>query len=263
MHPFDDITVRETGRGGQGQPSLSFTGDVTTNQLAETLSELARSLQTEASLPDTLGGIVAAAVHTVPGAEHAGITEVRERRKLVTHAATAEVVRDVDRAQYETGQGPCVESVYAEKTLRLDDMVDEPRWPAFCRLALGLGVRSMLSFQLYVVGDNLGALNLYASNPDAFTDESEYVGLLFASHAAIAMVGAQREQDLDRALAMRDVIGQAKGVLMERYGINAEQAFSLLAQASQRTNTKLTELARRLSETGRMSGDGQLKESGK
>jgi len=236
----------------QGRPSNSYAGDVDTNALAETLSDLARSLQQESSLDETLSGIALAAVQTVPGAKHAGITAVRARRRLTTVAATDEVVRDVDEVQYETGQGPCVDAAYEHRTLRLSDMAEEQRWPEFSRRALALGVRSMLSFQLYVVGDDLGALNLYSSDPDSFTDDSEYIGLMFASHAAVAMAGAQRQREMDDALALRDTIGQAKGILMERHRISADQAFGVLVRASQRTNIKLTEISRRLTETGEL-----------
>ncbi|WP_229071604.1 GAF and ANTAR domain-containing protein [Actinoplanes sp. DH11] len=237
-------------RGVQGRPSADYTGQGHGDGLAQTLSDMARSLQNENSLEDTLDGIVWAAVHTVPGAEHAGLTVVRGRREVTTRAASHDVVRRVDRAQYETGQGPCLDAVYEKQTVRLSDMATEDRWPDFTRQALERGVRSMLSFQLYVRQDDLGALNLYSPKADAFDDESENVGLLLAAHAAIAMAGAQKEHDLSLAISMRDVIGQAKGILMERYKITGDQAFQLLARTSQRANIKLAEVARYLVETG-------------
>jgi hypothetical protein len=108
----------------------------------------------------------------------------------------------------------------------------------------------MLSLQLFVEGDNLGALNLYARTPNAFTDESEQVGLLFAAHAAIAYAGVRKEAQLAQALASRDIIGQAKGILMERYKVTAECAFLMLARASQITNTKLQNVAADLARSG-------------
>ena len=239
-----------TGHDGQGQPSSSYTGHAETHYLAQTLSDLARSLQNEENLDDTLDGIVAAAVQTVPGAEHAGITAVQAREAVSTLAATDELVRKVDEVQYETRQGPCLDAVYRQRTVRLSDMGSEDRWPDFARHAYDMGIRSMLSFQLYVTLDNLGALNLYAGEPDAFDDESENVGLLFAAHAAVAMAGARQHEQMARALSMRDLIGQAKGILMERHRVTANEAFMLLVRASQRTNTKLTDIALALAETG-------------
>ena len=235
----------------RGQPSTSYTGQAP-HEVAQTLSDLARSLENETSPEATLGAIVAAAVHTVPGVQCAGITAVQGRRKVTTPAATDELVREVDAAQYQTGQGPCLDAAYEHHTVRLSDMAREDRWPQFTARALAMGIRSMLSIQLYVVGNNLGALNLYSADTDAFGDESEEVGLLFAAHAAVAMVGARRQQDYGKAISMRDLIGQAKGILMERHRVTADQAFVLLARTSQRTNTKLTEVAHILTESGEL-----------
>ncbi len=112
--------------------------------------------------------------------------------------------------------------------------------------------RSTSCFQLYVEGDNLGALNLYSSQPDAFDDESEHVGLLFASHAAIAYAAAQEQSGLQQAVATRQLIGQAQGILMERHKITGDQAFALLVRHSQQDNIKLRELAERLVLSGEL-----------
>ena len=216
-------------RGHQGQPSTSEEGSYQgQDQLAQQLSDLARNLHREDSLQHTLMGIVRAVVDNVPGAQFAGISVVEARRKVTTQAWSDEIVLLCDRAQYETGQGPCLDSVYQEQTVRLPDMRAEQRWPEFTRRAVEYGIGSMLSLQLYVSGDNLGALNLHSTAPDAFNDESEHVGLLLAAHAAVAMASAQREEHLLRAMETRDLIGQAKGILMERNKITANQAFSLL-----------------------------------
>jgi transcriptional regulator with GAF, ATPase, and Fis domain len=242
------------GSNGRGRPSTHDAGAATGNDLADTLSSLARTLQNEDSVEATLQAIAEAAVDTVPGADHASLSVVERRRVVHTRAATDDVAAKVDRAQYETGEGPCLDSVYEQQTVRLPDMIREQRWPKFTRRAAELGVYSMLSFQLFVHAENLGALNLFAGRTDAFNDDSEHIGLLFASHAAVAMSGAQRLEDLGKAVAGRDVIGQAKGILMERYKINADQAFMVLARASQQSNIKLVELARKLTATGELSG---------
>jgi GAF domain-containing protein len=193
-------------------------------------------------------------VDNVPGAQFAGISVVQARNKISTPAWTDEVVRACDRAQYETGQGPCLDSVYEEQTVRLSDMRAEQWWPEFTkRVAADYGMGSMLSFQLYVSGDSLGALNLYNSSPEAFSDESEHVGLLLAAHAAVAMASAQHEQHLLQAMATRDLIGQAKGILMERYKITGDQAFSLLIRVSQNANMKLRDVADHLATTGELA----------
>jgi transcriptional regulator with GAF, ATPase, and Fis domain len=238
---------------GQGRPSSSYTGPVSGfEELAVILGELARSLHGQGSVEDTLHGIVTAAVGTVPGAEYAALSIIEARRTVQTRAGTADVVYRVDQVQYDTGEGPCLDALYRQHTVRLTDMVAETRWPRFTDRVAELGIASMLSFQLYVEQDNLGALNLYSANTDAFTDESEQVGLLFATHAAIAMADAQTKQQLTRAMAVRDLIGQAKGILMERHKLTGDQAFTLLVRASQNSNTKLNDVARYLVETGEL-----------
>jgi GAF domain-containing protein len=236
----------------RGQPSTQYTGRVARNDLAEVLGDLARTLQDEQDVDRLLNDIAVAAVDTVPGAEHAGLMVVEARRNVTTRAATAALVIQVDQAQYRTGQGPCLNAMYEQHTVRLSDMATDSRWPDFSREALASGVRSMLSFQLYVIRDNLGALNLYSSRVAAFTDESEQVGLLFAAHAAVAMAGARRQENLVRALTLRDLFGQAKGILIERHKVTGDQAFGLLVRASQHTNTKLADVAGYLVETGEL-----------
>jgi GAF domain-containing protein len=140
--------------------------------------------------------------------------------------------------------------------VRVDNLATEDRWPLFAQRASATGAASMLSLQLYVEGDNLGALNLYARTPNAFTDESEQVGLLFAAHAAIAYAAVRKETQLAQALISRDVIGQAKGILMERYKISSERAFLLLTRVSQTSNRKLYDVADELVRHRTITGVG-------
>jgi len=98
-------------------------------------------------------------------------------------------------------------------------------------------------------------LNLYSRQAGMFDDESEHVGLLFAAHAAIAYSGARTKADLGRAVATRQLIGQAQGILMERHKITGDQAFALLVAASQRTNIRLRELAEQLVASGEFTAD--------
>lgn len=234
----------------QERPRPSASGgeapDVAAPDLAADLSRLARDLEDEDGLTATLDAIVHAAVGSVPGAEHASISMVRGRREVVSRAVTSELARRNDRAQYDAAQGPCLESLYERRTVTVPDMGAEVRWPVFSKRSSDLGVGSMLSVQLFVVGDDLGALNLLSTRPRAFDAGSERIALLFASHAAVAIVGAEQEEQLRDALAQRDVIGQAMGVLMERYAISPPRAFGLLARLSQHSNVRLLELAREI-----------------
>src|SRR5215207_6286354 len=238
----------------KAQPSAEYTGpEAGWNELAEKLAELARSMHDEKGLENTLTAIVHAAASTVPGVDEASITAVAGRREVRTVAASGELAVAADQAQYETGQGPCLSSLYEHQTERLSDMRDCPRWPDFAARASKLGVGSMLAVQLYVDGDNLGALNLHSRQPDAFSDESEQVALMFAAHAAVAFAAAQAEEQMRTAVDRRDLIGQAKGVLIERYKISGQEAFRLLVVASQNTNIKLYDVADYLVSTGELA----------
>lgn len=119
----------------------------------------------------------------------------------------------------------------------------ETRWPRFAAEAERLGIGSMMSFQLYVEDDNLGAMNLYGVKPYSFTSGEQLIGELFASHAAVALSGASASRQLNQALATRDTIGQAKGILMHRENVDDLTAFNMLVEASQHANIKLSEVA--------------------
>ena len=221
--------------------------------LGDVMSRLAQRLQEEhGDVEGTLQAIATAAVRTVPHADACGITYVIGRSTLEPRAATGELPRAVDALQERLRQGPCVDAVRDQKVVRVDDVRSEERWPEFAAEASALGVGSMVCFQLFVEGDHLGAMNMYSRTPGAFDDESADIGLLFASHAAVALAGAEHEEHLREAVATRDLIGQAKGILMERYKLTAVQAFELLVSASNQTNRRLREVADELATTGQL-----------
>jgi transcriptional regulator with GAF, ATPase, and Fis domain len=249
------INEEETDTVRRGKPSSGDTGKATReDELAQRLSELARTLEAKQGLDETLKQIVRAAIDTVPGAQYAGISRIQRHSVVTTLAATAELPRAVDQAQYDCGQGPCLDTLYHEKTVRLSDLTTERRWPEFTCRARELGVGSMLAVQLSVQSDGLGALNLFSEEPNAFGESSEYVALLFAAHAAVAMSSEQSKLDLRTAVTTREVIGQAQGILMERFKITEDLAFRLLVRASQDTNRKLRDVAEELTATGQLPG---------
>ena len=223
--------------------------------LGDIMGQVARTLRHEhGDVEATLQTITSAAVHEVPGAEDGGISYVIAHHKVESRAWTGDLARDADRLQNRLHEGPCLDAISTNLIVRIDDMTTEARWPLFAAEAARLGVRSCLSFQLFVEQDRLGALNLYARLPHAFEAESEDIGMVFASHAAVALSGAQTEANLRKAMTSRDVLGQAKGILMERYKLTSDQAFHTLARASQQANRKLIDVAEELCETGSMPG---------
>lgn len=249
---FDEEVRQPVEATERGEPSAHDTGTSQgRDQLATVFAEFARSAQHQADPHLTLVEIVRAAVELVPGCDEGSISVVLGRRAVTSEAASSELPRVVDALQEKFG-GPCLDSAYEEQTVRVPDMASETRWPAFSAAAAEAGAAGMLSFQLYVEGDNLGALNLFSRTAGAFTDESEHVGLLFAAHAAVAYASSQQEAKMTQTVASRQLIGQAQGILMERHKVTAEASFAMLVRASQQRNIKLRDLAAQLTRGGEL-----------
>ncbi len=237
----------------RGQPSIGDTGgSAGQDELAASFSEFARTVEKQQDLDSTLAEVVRAAVELIPGCDESSISLIVGRRKVSSDTASSELAREVDRLQEKFGQGPCLNAAYEHETVRVPDMATETRWPRFTAAALEAGAAGMLCFQLYVDGDDLGSLNLFARTPWAFNDESEHVGLMFAAHAAVAYAGARQVAGLDRTLVTSQVIGQAQGILMERHHLTAANAFSVLVRVSQHHNIKLRDVAQRLVHSGEL-----------
>jgi transcriptional regulator with GAF, ATPase, and Fis domain len=216
---------------------------------AETFADLARALLGQADVQHTLQKIVDLAVDTIEGCDHAGISFLKGG-KGSTPAASDSVPPQVDAIQYETGEGPCLSAIREHDVFESPDLRLEARWPQFAsRAQRETGISSMLCFRLFVDGDTLGALNLYSKAVDAFDERSRTAGLVYAAHAAIALSTAIHSEQMDEALKSRDLIGQAKGILMAREGVTADQAFDMLRRASQRLNVKLRDLAGQMVES--------------
>jgi GAF domain-containing protein len=237
---------------GKARQARNSAGGRADPGLAREFSELARNLQSHSDTSVLLQHIVAAGLLEVPTASSAGITVFRGGHGS-TVASTDPVVALIDEGQYESGQGPCIDAAREHVTIRSDDLLTESRWPTFTAGALELGVRSVLAVQLFVEADSFGALNLYAAAANAFGPSDESVAILLASHAAIAVFASTTEHGLRVALDTRDLIGQAKGILMERFKLPAEQAFALLGAAAQARNCKLSEVAALLCQSGELA----------
>jgi GAF domain-containing protein len=212
-------------------------------RLVEVLGDLAVSMQSLTSSDDVLKAIVDASVHLVPGARWAGVSLVK-RKRVEPAMPTDDIVATLDRLQTESGDGPLFTVIREHKTVVIDDLAVDGQWPIFVPTALKLGVHSMLCFRLFVTGENLGALTLYGAEPRAFTDDSVAIGEVLAQHAAVALAGSSATEQMQSAIASRDLIGQAKGILMQRDRLTGLQAFAALTKASQETNLKLVDVAR-------------------
>lgn len=221
---------------------------------ARSLDILARALHVrDAELQPTLEAIASTAVSMLSPARYAGLT-ILSRGELIPRASTGEPPLLLDRLQQKLGDGPCINAARRQCIFRIEDTRQDERWPKFSAEAARLNVRSMLCVPLWVDERGLGALSLYAEQVSAFTEMHERVTTLLATFAALALAEAQRADQMHDALGNRDIIGQAKGILMERHGITADEAFSVLSRVSQAENIKVAEIARRLAETGKLPG---------
>ncbi|CAN5520913.1 GAF and ANTAR domain-containing protein [soil metagenome] len=191
--------------------------------------------------------LTVSAARALPGASSAGITIATRAGEVTTLAATMPEAEKIDDIQARNGEGPCLEAAWEQHVMRIDDMAVEQRWPSFARDALdNTTVRSVLSFQLFKNRNDMGALNFYADRPFAFEEDSMEMGLIVATHTALAWSMLQREEQFRSALASRDIIGQAKGILMERFNVDAVAAFELLKRLSQDSNRPLATIAEQL-----------------
>ena len=224
--------------------------------LASSFAELARELAGHTSEDDTWSAIVQAALRTVPGTEHAGITILRHG-KFQTVAPSSDLPRRVDAIQYELSSGPCVDAILQQRIFRTGDLSQDPRWPEFGRRAARQeNVFSMLGFRLYLETDEtIGGLNLYSTQRDAFDSSAELTGGIIATHAAIALTGTRHRNQAEHlrlALESNRHIGMAIGVLMSSQRVTRQQAFDLLRIASQHTHRKLADIAMDVVETGEL-----------
>jgi len=172
------------------------------------------------------------------------------QQNLMTVCASGPAPRQLDELQMRMGTGPCLTAARKQIVVRMHDVAADTRWAEFRASAVGCDVASMLCVPLHVDEHVLGTLSLYGDKPDVFRDGAEPVARMLAALSAIALAESQQRERMERALANRDLIGQAKGILMTRHGIRADAAFEMLRTHSQRTNSKLLAVAERVVETG-------------
>ncbi|MFF3883601.1 GAF and ANTAR domain-containing protein [Streptomyces sp. NPDC001914] len=217
---------------------------------ARQMATMARDLLAQPSVDATLERITESATELVDGCDAAGVLILRGRR-VETFAPTAQVVVDSDQLQERVQEGPCFDAAReSERVFRIADFATHQRWPAYVPPARELGLGSMMGFLLYTEDEELGALNLYSYRPNAFTEDSETVGWLLASHAAVALSSARNQDQMEQALATRHTIGEAMGILMGRHHLTEHEAFDVLRRYSQEKNVKLREVARQVCGTG-------------
>lgn len=192
------------------------------------------------------------AVSLIGGCDHASVT-VLTPHYVETVAASDEVVRRGDGWQYELSEGPCLDTVRSRITVVSQDLERDPRWPAWGpRVATGLGVHATMSVLVRADAEVVGSLNLYADRVRAWDEEQQRLARGLADRLALAVADARLLDERERALLVRSGIGQAQGIVMERYGLTADQAFDLLERLARGTQVGLVHLAEHIVETRRV-----------
>lgn len=212
-------------------------------EVAEVMSEVAAALQSPMDLDETLQLITRSAADTIPGIVEASISITTKDRLIKTLAPTGPLVTRADHLQYELGEGPCLDAALDDPIVAVNDLATDPRWPDFGPKAAALGFGSQVAFQFRAEPHARGALNLYALEPNSIDRDSIQLGSMFAGQIAVAMGWARQDQTLNEALVTRNLIGQAVGIVMERYQLDSDRAFAFLVRLSQSRNTKLRTVA--------------------
>ncbi|OBF29572.1 response regulator receiver protein [Mycobacterium sp. ACS1612] len=224
--------------------TLNDRGDVEATHLR--IAQLVQALHSraDADADTVLDELVEHAAVEIPGADYAGITVTRNAKHIDTPAATHKWPILLDEVQQRHREGPCLTAAWEEKIVHVADLETDDRFPSYRRDALEqTPIRAIIAFQLFIADETMGALNVYAERSNAFDDSSRDIGRVFAAHSSVAWNSARREEQFKRALASRDMIGQAKGMIMERYGVDAVQAFEVLRKLSQDSNVPLVQVA--------------------
>lgn len=226
-------------------------------QTRAALDELALLVLDRESIQTVLQKVVDLLAPVMPEGADVSITVVRNERPT-TAAYAGQRARELDETQYQQGYGPCIDAALSGRVMEIGDGGTETRWPEYMPALRAAGVLSLLAVPVPAAQLSAG-LNVYASAAGVFTDEDRRALARFADFAAVALTNIDALQDardlaenLRAAMEFRSVIEQAKGILMERHRVTDEEAFRLLADASQRANRKLRQLAEQLVLTGEL-----------
>ena len=215
--------------------------------VGQAIAVAARALYEGQNLEDTLQRIVEVARDSVPGFDQVGISTVDKKGKAHTRATAGDLVQVLDDAQYGVGEGPCVDTLRGADVVVAPHLGEDGRWPHYAPTAVGHGVKSQLAIKLYLDEEGtLGGLNFYSTTTSDVDPQAEPIAELFATHAALALGNAREKETLNEALLTRQVIGQAIGIVMERYQIGSDRAFEFLVRSSSVANMKLRDIAQAL-----------------
>ncbi len=218
------------------------------------IAQVVESGSRPASRDETLSLVTRSAKGCIPGVDSVSISIKDRHGVFQTLAATDQLSLDGDFAQYELGEGPCVDAANGEQIVFSGCIDDDGRYLRYGPRAAELGVASQLALEMYADDRLFGGLNLYSRTVDVFDEEARSIAALFARQGAAAMGYAATVGDLNQALASRKVIGQAMGIISERYSVDETSAFDFLTRLSQTANLKLRVVAAEIVEAANKKG---------
>lgn len=218
---------------------------------AEHFARISRELLSEPAERPVLSRIVQLAMESIPVCDGCGVS-VAKGETGASPSTSSPMVEEAARLQQELGEGPCLEAIGTGEACASLDLDHEVRWPRWTAQARRLGIRSVLSVPLEGSAGVVGALNLYARSAHAFDSTDLGMATIFARHAADALDAMYEVSGLRTALRSRQIIGVAQGILMQRFGLNLDQAFEVLRRYSQNENRKVRDVAEELVRSGNL-----------
>ncbi|MFI5695298.1 ANTAR domain-containing protein [Kribbella sp. NPDC051586] len=225
--------------------------DLTSGVGAERFAQLAVDLHGSGGMEETVQAVVDFALQAL-ACSHAGVALIVRGGRLEIPATTDPVVAEIYALQIGGDTGPLSVSMREHTIVLVRDTTTDDRWPEWAGKVLELGVRSVLDVPLTTAAGTVGVLGLYSTQPDAFGPDEEAIAHILARHASVAVASARHERNLAQAVDARKLVGQAMGILMERYNLDGDRAFEVLRRYSQDTNTKLRDVAQQLIETRKL-----------
>jgi GAF domain-containing protein len=223
--------------------------------IADRMVAAARELESKPDAQSTMDASVALALREISGCDGATLSLLERPGRLNVAAHTDDDALACDLLQHALREGPCLEAALDRRIVYGTGLASDPRWPAWGPRAVRVyGINSVLCLQLFTSSETLGTLSLYSRARGAFGPQERDDAVATAAHVAVAIASARQADRLSAAIDTRTVIGQACGILMERFQLGAQQAFDVLARISSQKNVKIREIARELIDTGTLPG---------
>lgn len=220
---------------------------------ADAFARLAIELHDARGTDQTVEAVAQFAVRAANCAYAGVVLAVRSGRAQIA-AVTDPLIETMYRLQIDTGAGPMLAALSGAATISVPDVTLEARWPIRHQVA-GLDVCSELHVPMRAGHKTVGVLSLFNHVPHAFTTDDEAIAHILARHASVAISSARNKESLVQAVAARELVGQAMGILMERFDLDADRAFAILKRYSQDNNRKLRDVAQELIDTRRLPGN--------